>query len=281
MRVALVHDYLTQLGGAERVALSLSRAFPDAPLYTSLYEPGETFPEFRDVDVRPSCAQSPGPTAPGPPPRAALLRADVGPACRIDDADLVSAAASGWAHGVRTDARVKLVYCHAPARWLYQPRQYLGRDPGRAARAGARHTRPGAARVGPAQRVPGGGLPLQLTRRARRDLGHLRHRGATIVPPPPALRAEGPEDPVPGLERGYLLVVSRLMPYKNVDVAIAAAEATGNRLVVVGSGPLEGELRAQATPRITMLSRVRDDGSCAGSTATRGWCWRRRTRTSA
>ena len=52
--VAIVHDYLTQKGGAERVVLAMHRAFPAAPIYTSLYEPDLTFPEFRDIDVRPS-----------------------------------------------------------------------------------------------------------------------------------------------------------------------------------------------------------------------------------
>ena len=45
--VAIVHDYLTQRGGAERVVLAMHRAFPTAPIYTSLYEPDLTFPEFR------------------------------------------------------------------------------------------------------------------------------------------------------------------------------------------------------------------------------------------
>jgi hypothetical protein len=51
--VALVHDYLTQRGGAERVVLSMLKAFPTAPLHTSLYLPDGTFPEFRSADVRP------------------------------------------------------------------------------------------------------------------------------------------------------------------------------------------------------------------------------------
>src|SRR5213083_1197706 len=50
--VAIVHDYLTQRGGAERVVLALLEAFPGAPVYTSLYDPKGTFPEFRDVDIR-------------------------------------------------------------------------------------------------------------------------------------------------------------------------------------------------------------------------------------
>ena len=56
--VAIVHDYLTQQGGAERVLLSMVRAFPGAPVYTSVYDRAGTFPEFADVDVRPC-----GPTA--------------------------------------------------------------------------------------------------------------------------------------------------------------------------------------------------------------------------
>src|SRR5438105_1686114 len=51
-RVAIVHDYLTQRGGAERVVLSMLKTFPDAPVFTSLYHPGGTFPEFASVDVR-------------------------------------------------------------------------------------------------------------------------------------------------------------------------------------------------------------------------------------
>jgi hypothetical protein len=52
--VAIAHDYLTQRGGAERVVLALTRAFPDAPVYTTLYDPDATFPEFASVDIRPS-----------------------------------------------------------------------------------------------------------------------------------------------------------------------------------------------------------------------------------
>ena len=69
-RVALVHDYLTQRGGAERVVLALAAAFPGAPVHTSLYDPDGTFPEFSNLDVRTlpldrSCRPA-GPSPPGP-----------------------------------------------------------------------------------------------------------------------------------------------------------------------------------------------------------------------
>src|SRR5436190_19462163 len=119
MDVALVHDYLTQRGGAERVVLAMMSAFPRAPLYTSLYEPETTYPDFRKADVRPLRIN-----------RIGLLRRNhrlalplLAPAfssLRVE-ADIVLCSTSGWAHGVHTGGK-PVVYCHAPARWLSQPR---------------------------------------------------------------------------------------------------------------------------------------------------------------
>jgi hypothetical protein len=60
-RVAIAHDYLTQRGGAERVVLTMAAAFPDAPIYTTLYEPSGTFAEFADHDVRAGALNHVGP----------------------------------------------------------------------------------------------------------------------------------------------------------------------------------------------------------------------------
>jgi hypothetical protein len=59
-RVAIAHDYLTQRGGAEKVVLSMSRIFPDAPIYTLLYDPENTYPEFAERDIRVSRLNSLG-----------------------------------------------------------------------------------------------------------------------------------------------------------------------------------------------------------------------------
>src|SRR5262245_17315694 len=109
MNVALAHDYLTQRGGAERVVLSLASAFPEAPLYTSLFDPQATYPGFRDVDVRPLRLN-----------RVQLFRRNhrlafplLAPAfssLRLD-ADVVVCSSSGWAHGIHSEGR-SIVYCH-------------------------------------------------------------------------------------------------------------------------------------------------------------------------
>src|SRR4051812_17900219 len=123
-RAVIAHDYVSQRGGAERVTLALLRAFPGAPLVTSVYEPEQTFPEFQAHDIRTSSLQRIG--AFRRDPRLALpLLARTWVRTVIDSADVVVASSSGWAHGVTTAPGVrKIVYCHNPARWLYQTNEY-------------------------------------------------------------------------------------------------------------------------------------------------------------
>ena len=82
---------------------------------------------------------------------------------------------------------------------------------------------------------------------------------AEVVPPPPAITADGPSEPISGLEPGYLLCVSRLLPYKNVDVVVEAASALPDeRLVIAGTGPMEHALRLRATSNVTFTGIVTD-----------------------
>src|SRR6187200_1150133 len=133
-RVAIAHDYLTQRGGAERVVLALHRAFPDATIHTTLYNPDGTYPEFGDANVVVSPLNHIGLLR--REHRAALPLLPYAVSRLRIDADVVVASSSGWAHGVPTTGH-KIVYCHAPARWLYQPNAFLGDEAGRSAKARA------------------------------------------------------------------------------------------------------------------------------------------------
>jgi glycosyltransferase involved in cell wall biosynthesis len=265
--VALAHDYATQRGGAERVALVMAEAFPGAPLYTTLYHPEGTFPEFAPLDVRTS-----------PLDRVGVLRRHhrlalplLAPAVRATpiEADVVLASSTGWAHGFPTTGR-KVVYCHAPARWLYQTDRYLGPARGDAGGSGGAQRRVAAAALGllaPAlrrwDRRAAGTADRYLanstvTARAIREVYGIE---AEIVPPPPAMLPAGAETPVEGVEPGFLLCVARLLPYKNVDVVVEAVRRTpGARLVVVGDGPERAALeqRVRDLPRVRLVGRVDD-----------------------
>jgi glycosyltransferase involved in cell wall biosynthesis len=257
--VGLAHDYLTQRGGAERVVLAMSRAFPGAPVHTTLYDRTGTYPEFTDIDVRTSLIDRVGPLRRSH--RVALPLLPLAASSLRPGEDVVIASTSGWAHGFSATGRI-IAYCHAPARWLYQSENYLG---------------------GPLWRTPPGAalgvLKPALTRwdrsAARRPERYLcnsrvvRDRireayeiDAEVVPAPHGMDPYGSQDPVASLEGwaddGYLLVVSRLMPYKNVDVVVEAVRGTDQRLVIVGAGPGRDTLMATMPANVQLVSGLND-----------------------
>lgn len=255
MNVAIAHDYLTQRGGAERVVLSMLHAFPGAPVYTSLYDPAGTFPAFRDADVRVTGLDRLTPLRRHHRLALPLLAATFS-RLRIS-ADVVLCSSSGWAHATRVEGK-KVVYCHTPARWLYQRETYLA-DRQYAARAVLAGLRPYLVRwdrraAATSERYLANST---VVRDRIRDLYGI---DADVIPPPPALGPGGPGRPVEGVEPGFYLCVSRLLPYKNVE-AIAAAFGDGEpgRLVIVGSGPEEGRLRARAGTNVSVIGSVADE----------------------
>jgi glycosyltransferase involved in cell wall biosynthesis len=252
--VALVHDYLTQRGGAERVVLALAGDHPAAPVFTSLYQPSATFPAFADHDVRPS-----------PLNRVAVLRAHhrlalplLAPAfSRLSvDAEVAVCSSSGWAHGARVAGR-KIVYCHTPARWLYQRDRYLGgAGPAAAAVLGALTP---ALRRWDRRAAASADRYVVNSHEVRRRVADLYGIVAEVVPPPVDIDPAAGTEEVEGLSPGFLLCVSRLLPYKNVEAVCAAfARMPERQLVVVGAGPLAEAVAASAPPNVTLLGHVSD-----------------------
>ncbi|GAB2974512.1 glycosyltransferase [Nocardioides montaniterrae] len=258
-KLAIAHDYLTQRGGAERVVLAMHRAFPEATIHTTLYNPETTFPEFRDARIVTTSLD-----------RVRALRRNhraalpfLAPAVNAHhiDADLVLMSSSGWAHGFATSGK-RLVYCYSPARWLYQTDTYLGRS--------ARSSPMGWATLAmrPALRA----WDKRMAARADRYLAisyvvqdRIRDTygiEADVVPAPHRGLPGAFREPVAELSdwtSGFHLLVSRLLPYKNVGACVEAfASLPDERLVVVGSGPLADEIRAGLTPNVRLVSDLTD-----------------------
>jgi glycosyltransferase involved in cell wall biosynthesis len=253
MRVAIVHDYLTQRGGAERVVLSMLKAFPDAPVYTAMYEPTETFPEFGRADVRVL-----------PINRLGTLRRHHRWALPLlarsfsrlyVDADVAICSSSGWAHGARVTGR-KIVYCHSPAKWLYRVDDYARRrSPSRVALAAVsvqlkswdRRAALSADRY------------LANSEAVRQQIATVYSIDADVLPAPTTLGVGGEVDPVVDVEPGYFLAVSRLLPYKNTQALVSAfAEMPEKQLIVVGVGPETRRLRQLTSTNIRFLGAVSD-----------------------
>lgn len=254
-RVAIVHDYLTQRGGAERVVLSLCRAFPDAPVYASLYDPATTFPEFHERDVRPLWLDRAAPLRRRH--RLTLPLLPLAFSTSSVDADVVVCSSSGWAHGIRTDGR-KVVYCHSPAKWLYRGDDYLGAHPSLAARAGLRVLDPYLRRFD-RRAAASADTYLANSSYIATQIRDAYGIDAEVVCPPAGLGPDGTQAAVPGLEPGFLLTVTRLLPYKNAaQIVEAFRQLPELTLAVVGDGPERERLTAGAPPNVRLLSEVDD-----------------------
>ncbi len=261
-RVAIAHDYITQRGGAERVVLAMARAFPDAKIHTTLYEPEGTYQEFQELRI----VTSPLNRVPffRQHHRTALPVLPLASRAHRVDADVVIASTSGWAHGFGRPADSQmLVYCHAPARWLYQSETYLGgpllHSPRGIALAAIRPSlirwdRAAAAR---ADRY------LANSRVVRERIREAYAIDAEVVPPPFGIDPSASQEPVDEVAPwaaagGYHLLVSRLLPYKNVHHAVEAFRGMPERLVVVGHGPMAETLRAALSENVRLVSGLSD-----------------------
>jgi glycosyltransferase involved in cell wall biosynthesis len=257
MRLALVHDDLVQAGGAERVAARFHEMWPDAPLYTSIYDPKHTLPEFAGADVRTSYLQR----TPFSSRRLHKLALPLFPAA-IESLDLSSynvvlSSSSRFAKGVLTPPKTcHICYCHTPARFAWRPEDYFGR--GRAARF-----------VWPLMRIMLNRLrnwdmksadrvdyyianSHNVAERIKRFYG----REATVIYPPIETAKFRPlGDGKPG---EAFLVVSRLVGYKRIDLAIEACNRLNLPLRIVGTGPALPALERMAGPTIQLLGRLTD-----------------------
>lgn len=258
MRVALVHDYLTQYGGAERVLEVLQAHLPEATVYTSLYQQEHVPSSWASWDIRTSgLTRIPGATRTHRlwlPLYPALFRRIGG---HITNADVVIADSSAWSHHEYPACDAPLIcYCHSPARFLYGDEDYLG-----ATRL------PLLAR--PAVEALFGLLRRADKRAARRVTRYVANSNAvreriraaygvdaTVIYPPVDVERFRPESPVPSED--WFLVVSRLVPHKWIDRAIRACTAAHLPLKVIGSGRARESLERMAGPTIEFLGERPD-----------------------
>lgn len=257
-KIAIVHDWLTAYGGAERVLERLIRLFPNADLFCLI-----------DSGTCLSAGQ------PGEPKRTtqSLLRyvpgihrnyglfANLMPQAierlKVKDYDLIISSSWAFAHGIVKGPHSKqLVYCHTPMRWAWDLEQeYLERSglsglPGKIAR-----WQLGRLRNWDYRRAQDSDLILANSRFIEDRIRRCWNRESHVVYPPVNLG-----QPTGGATPGdYYLVASRLVPFKRVDLWIDAFLYLPDRqLIVAGSGPQESALRARAPANVKFLGRVSD-----------------------
>jgi glycosyltransferase involved in cell wall biosynthesis len=251
-RVALVHDFLVDVRGAERVFLALCDLFPHAELFTAVYDEQGTEGRFAHRAVHTSFLQRLRPSA-----RTFRTLLPLYPAAMesldLRGFDLVISSSSAWAHGViPEDDAVHVCYCHNPFRYAWNARQETLAARGAVGRAalGAVFQRWRQWDWIAAQRVDAYMANSQTTkRRVARYFG----REATLLHPPVELERFAPATP-----GDAYVVLSELMPHKRIDIAIRAFRQLRLPLVVVGNGPDARRLHRLAGPTVTFTGRVTD-----------------------
>lgn len=255
MRVAVVHDYFTQLGGAERVAEELMRLLPQADLHSTVALPDCLPPSLSELPITTSWMQH--------LPRLRdyyrfyfLLYPLAVRSLDLSKYDLVISSSSGYVKGVRTDRdALHICYCHTPMRWVWGFDSYSKRESfGIAYRAVLRGMISGL-RVWDisASRQPDYFIANSRAVAARIWRAYGRH--AQVIHPPIDIDRFAPS----GEREDYYLVLSRLVSYKRIDLAIAACNLKRRKLIVIGDGPDRARLAAMAGPTVTLLGRLSDD----------------------
>ncbi len=254
MKVAIVHDYLNQAGGAERVVGTLHTMFPSAPIFTTILDRASLWDVLRDADIRTSWMQKlpllkrhfkayllfyPG----------AIERFDL----REYDLVISSSSAFGKAAITRPDA-CHICYCHTPMRFVWDYERYMEREqygsPVRAVLVPVlRRFRAWDVKTSSRPNVYVANSTV-VADRIRRFYG----RESVIVPPPVAVQRFTP------VKRAddFYLIVSRLNPYKRVDLVVKAFNDLGRPLVIIGDGPDRAVLERMAKANITFLGRLPD-----------------------
>ena len=254
MRLALVHDWLNQIGGAEDVLETLAGMFPDAPIYTSMYWQEGMPPPYRDWDIRttwmdrlPGIYRHHQPYLPLYPLAFARLN--------LSGYDAVLSNKSGFCHGVRTGEAIHVCYCLAPTRYVWDFDGYAAREALPPALKTALRPVIGLLRrwdYRAAQRVD---HFVAISREIQTRIGRYYGRDSAIVYPP----VETDRFQLASTHDDYFLIVSRLVPYKQIDLAVRTFTRLGLPLVIAGDGRDRGALEELAGPTVTFLGRVPDE----------------------
>ena len=265
--MAISHEWLTIPGGSEKVVLQLLELFPDADLYTSVYDRGRPWPAAISrarvhtsfLDRLPGAARF--------YPRLLPFMNTAFESFDFDGYDLVISSNHACAKNVITaPGTLHVCYCHTPMRYAWDPGFFAGERLGRAERAV---------------------LPFLLSRLRRQDaiasarpdlyVANSRHvaerirkyyrRESQVIHPPVEVE---PFLAVDRRDEGYYLFLGRLVPYKRAELAISACAWLDRPLKVIGGGRGESGLDAQAGPRTEFLGHVDDralPGLLAGARA--------------
>lgn len=252
MNIAIVHDWLTDFAGSEKVVLEMLKVFPTAPVYTSVYNQ-ETVPEFKDVKVYTTYLQK--------FPLSKKLRSLMIPLMPLafeqldfSKYDLVISSSTSAAKGIITrPGTCHINYCNTPTRYLWE--STLDK---RASDSWLKRRVNHQLRIWDAVAAERPDFYIANSKNVAKRIKKYYRRNAEVVYPPVDIDYYNPKKSEKKIANFYLFV-GRLIPYKQADLVIKAFNKLGQELRIIGSGPEEKKLRGKAGKTIKFLGRATDE----------------------
>ena len=274
LKIALVHDFLTYYGGAERVLEVMTEMFPEAPIYTLLYDKEKMRDKFRDKTIHTSFLQK-FPKFLRKRLKYLLLFLPTAPETfDLRDFDLVISSSGAWSKGIVTRLNViHISYIHSPMRFVWDANEeYLRQqEKGKAINFFARMLS-NYIRVWDKVAADRPDYLIANSKYTRERIKKYYGRESVVIYPPVQtftptlslnrergqienpLRPSGEGGPaLAGPDEGYFLVVSRLSPYKKIDVVVEAFNKLELPLIVIGEGQQEKYLRSIAGKNVKII----------------------------
>jgi glycosyltransferase involved in cell wall biosynthesis len=260
-RVAIVHDWLTGMRGGEKVLEAICELYPDATLYSLVRIHGAVSPRIERHQIRTSAVQ----WLPNAGRRYRQYLPLFPTAVELFDLDeydlIISSSHCAVKSVIRSGRATHICYCHSPMRYAWdQFPAYFG--PEQVGWLKSRLLRPVMARMARWDASTAGRVD-RFVANSQYVAGRIRryyNRGSTIVYPPVDIAFYHPAEATPRERRDRsFLVVSALVPYKRIDIAIEACRLAGAPLKIVGRGPEESHLRSLAGPDVEFLGWRTDE----------------------
>lgn len=254
MKIAIVHDFLNQFGGAERVVSALHELYPEAPIYTSIYDANRMPAEFSRMDVHPSFMQN-------LPFIFSIYKwyfyfyPLAFESFDLSGYDLILSSSSAYAKGIKKHpGQLHICYCHTPMRFVWRYEDYVRRE-----------SIPAVIKdILPFLLEPLKKWDLQTARGVDQFIANsvnvagriaqTYQRESVIINPPVEVGLFQPS----AVDRDYFLVVSRLNAYKRIDTVVKAFKQLDMPLKIVGDGPMRKNLEKIAGPNTEFLGKLSD-----------------------
>lgn len=263
---ALVHDFLIQMGGAEKVVEVMAEAYPDAPIYTSATFGENLFPVFRGERVKNSWMQK----LPGMQvhhKKLFFLYPFAFRSLRMPENVVAWISSSSFAKWIpKPKGATFFCYCHTPPRYFWNPDEYLKNEISSPALRKIVKAMMPLFRWSDKRQSRKVDLFLANSCNVRNRIRECYGRDSIVVYPPVDVNRFQVSD----RSEDFFLIVSRLVAYKRIDLAVEAFSRSGRKLVIIGDGPDRKRLEAMAGDSVEFLGRAPDEvvtekmASCRG-----------------